>query len=341
MAIRYPAEFTAGQATDYLQIKKYRKNYSGSTTNAWTKEGDDIILNIPQKVVETIGQNWRNSTLGPEVKNIFTGIRDTSSLQNAAGLAGEAAKRLVENALLENAVSAFGKLGASNISENSILSGTSGVIYNPNMEVLYEGPQFRQFNFQFILFAKSGDDAKNIHRIVRFFQQASVPSTNGSVDVNKTTAIIGAAGVINSVSTAGTAISQAVTGNIGQAITSLSGGIASAIGNAAGGLATAGGLIFNSTGSNDSRFIKQPPFIALKFMRGSEQHPYILPTKPCAINNLSVDYTPSGNYTILNNFGEQEVATVVVTTITMSLTEVLTVFEQDYNNNGSQFFNTF
>ena len=47
---------------------------------------------------------------------------------------------------------------------------------------------------------------------------------------------------------------------------------------------------------------------------------------------MSVDYTPTGNYTVLNNFGETEKATTVATTITLTLTEIKNVFSEDIDN---------
>lgn len=331
--IRYPSEFAIGSPlTDYILIERLRRNYgSASYTNPWLKEGDNIIMNVPQKVVENMGQNWRNSTLGPEVGDLLRG--QLSPGQNLAGLAGRAAQRLIENALMNTATDALGKLGASNLSENSILSGTSGIIYNPNMEVLYDGPQFRQFNFQFILFSKSSKDAQEIHKIVRFFQKASVPASEGaSVDASLLSGVIGSSSVIATQQAAGSAIGDILKGNAKGAIDTLKTGIFSGITSGVGAAFTGSALF-----TGDSRFIKQPPFIRLTFKRGTNQHPYILPTKPCAINSLSIDYTPSGNYTVVNDYGQDEVATVVATTISMSLTEVKTVFEEDYNNNGSNF----
>lgn len=347
MAIRYPSEFTAGQATDYLQIQRLRRNYGAGEAGTGSKGisaasssftfGESVILNVPQRIVETFGQNWRHSTLGPEAAGLFY-----NTLQGT-GLAGAAARRVAEKFLMDVSISALGKIGASNIAENSILSGTSGIIYNPNMEVLYDGPQFRQFNFQFVLFAKSEKDAQNIHQIVRFFQQASVPSSNDGLSASSVSTLsnlISSSSTIEAAGPLAQSAASAVMGGLkGGKAGAVAGGIPDLIKGT--GIAVFGGLGANFVGNvlfNDGpRFIKQPPFIQLTFKRGANQHPYILPTKPCVINSLSVDYTPSGNYTVLNNFGQEEVATTVVTTISLSLTEIKTVFAEDYDSNGAYF----
>lgn len=334
---RYPSEFAVTPATDYLEIKRVRRDYSSPAPNQYIA-GDSVFLNMPQRIVESVAQSWRNSSLGVEATKALT-----NNTGGQGAFAIEAARKMIELELLNYSVQQMGKLGASNLSDNSILSSTGGVIYNPMMEVLYDGPQFRQFQFQFILFAKSEVDAQRIHSIVRFFQKASVPSKGGNVNVGNLTVALASAATTSTISALGGGITGTLATVLGgggagggtNPLTSLIPGLLGGAGAAAGGLATSGGLIFNG----QNRFITQPPFLLLTFKRGSRQHPYILPSKPCVINNLQVDYTPSGNYTVLNNFGETDVATVVATNITIGLTEIKTVFESDYDSNGQYFSN--
>ena len=357
--VRYPSEFQSTAKTDYIQIEKIIRDYSQTSRpgvppgvatynqsglNQYKVVGDPntLIMNMPQKVGEQISQNWRNSTLGPEGSNVLMGR--TSIGKNAIGFGGEIIRRMIENALLNTATSALGKVGASNINENSILSATSGVIYNPMMEVLYDGPEFRTFNFQFVLFAKSEKDAAAIKKIVRFFQTASVPSYNarGELNASNLAGVLASSNVIDLATKSAADIGNAA-GNIlaGKDPTgALSGLAGTAIGNLGKGAAIFGigtPLAFNQ---DTNRFIKQPPFLRITYKRGADQHPYILPLKPCAINNMSIDYTPTGNYTVLDNFGNETVATVVATNITLGLIEVKTVFNEDYYNNGVAFNQT-
>ena len=92
---------------------------------------------------------------------------------------------------------------------------------------------------------------------------------------------------------------------------------------AAGAGATAAGLLFNSDGN---RFITQPPFILLRYMRGADEHPFIRPLLPAAINQVNFDFTPTGNYTTVGEFNGDPKATTVGVTITMQLTEVTNLF---------------
>lgn len=351
--VRYPSEFQSTPNTDYIQIEKIIKDYStlsqGTKLDAYNQAGTNqykivgdpstLIMNMPQKVGEQIAQTWRNSTLGPEGSNILMGR--TSIGKNPIAFGGDIIRRIIENSLLNTATSALGKVGASNINENSILSATSGIIYNPMMEVLYDGPEFRQFNFQFVLFAKSEKDAAAIKKIVRFFQTASVPSYEpGSyLNVDGLAGVLASSNVIDTVSKAVPDIANITKDLIlGKDPTASTVSLAkNAITGIAKDLAIFGigtPVAFNR---DTNRFIKQPPLLRITYKRGANQHPYILPLKPCAIASMNIDYTPTGNYTVLDNFGNETVATVVATNITLGLIEVKTIFNEDYYNNGVAF----
>ena len=345
--VRYPSEFQANANTDYLEIKMIRRTY-GSETNKYEPAkdyagADTVVLNMPQKVTESISQSWRNASLGEAGRFMTSGQINNKS----ADFTGSLIKRLVEQFVLDTATTNLGKVGASNLNENGILSATSGIVYNPMMEVLYDGPDFRQFNFQFVLFTKSKSDAENIFKIVRFFQYSSVPSNTGAIS-NKEglssvlytstatgfyegTAKTAATGIQDVIGTlldpkgaAKNGPAKNFSNTIDQIIKTLGGAATGLVGTSLAGL----GAIF----SGDDRFIKQPPFLLLKFRRGSGNNPYILPLHPCALNSMNIDYTPSGNYTVINDFGAEEKATVVATTITLSLTEIKNVFASDYDN---------
>ena len=335
-ALRYPSEFaTNGPSVDYLEMQFVRRDYTKTEVEyKLEKVGgttDTIFINVPQKVTEAISQQFNQTALG-----------ELGSFLGKRGDAGVAVKnaltRTAENFLLNKSVDVANKLGATNLSASGLLSATSGVVFNPNLEVLYEGPDFRTFNFQFNLFTKSRKDAESIFFIVETLRKASLPSVSTSDDIKTSqlkdvftdTAAIGAA-------TAGVGtISEAIKGGlkgkfnkdktalggVGEGIIGSLGGFTDSAGSAIGAGATAAGLLFNG----GSRFIKQPPFILLTYKRGADDHPFIKPLLPCAINQINFDFTPTGNYTTVGEFNTDPKATTVGVTITMNLTEVTNLF---------------
>ena len=330
--LRYPKEFgTDGPLVDYLEMMFIRRDY--------TKEEVDykrdltlgsILINIPQKVTEAISQQFNQTALGELGR--FLGNRG-----DAGTAVKDAITRTAEQFLLNKSVDVANKLGATNLSASGLLSATSGVVFNPNLEVLYEGPDFRTFNFQFNLFTKSRADASAVFNIVEILRMASLPSVK-DVSVNSsqltdvftdTASIEGATAAINiGGSVLGGGLKGALDKQVGiakggkQGFFSSIGNLISPAGTAAGAAATAGGLLFNG----DSRFIKQPPFILLTYKRGTKDHPFIKPLLPCAINQINFDFTPTGNYTTVGEFNADPKATTVGVTITMNLTEVTNLF---------------
>lgn len=61
-----------------------------------------------------------------------------------------------------------------------LLSRTTGAILNPNLELLFNGPQLRAFNFTFKMSARSADEAYQVRSIIRSFKQAMSVKTTAS-----------------------------------------------------------------------------------------------------------------------------------------------------------------
>lgn len=69
-------------------------------------------------------------------------------------------KRAIDVLLAQKAASATG-----------LLSRLEGAIANPNLELLFQGPELRNFSFTFIMSARDSNEAGQIRRIIRFFKQ--------------------------------------------------------------------------------------------------------------------------------------------------------------------------
>ena len=55
------------------------------------------------------------------------------------------------------------------------LSRTQGAVLNPNMELLFNGPQLRPFTFTFRLSPRSKKESESVRSIIRFFKQGMSP----------------------------------------------------------------------------------------------------------------------------------------------------------------------
>ena len=65
--------------------------------------------------------------------------------------------------------------GAASGTGSQLLTRRIGAVLNPNMELLFQGPQLRDFSFQFKLSPRSKEEGERIIQIIRFFKQGMAP----------------------------------------------------------------------------------------------------------------------------------------------------------------------
>ena len=135
-----------------------------------------VILPIPGGIQDGVGVGYGDSRMTPldmakanialtTVSEGFTaGISEAGrAAQNVAGAFGDNKKALA-------AVIAGMAAGGQDL-----LTRTTGAIANPNMELLFNGPELRTFSFQFLLAPRSQEEAKTLIQILRFFKQGMSP----------------------------------------------------------------------------------------------------------------------------------------------------------------------
>ena len=97
----------------------------------------------------------------------------TSSLRDISGATGD-------SVFSQAAITALGQ----QISNNEFLARTGGRILNPNAELLFQGPVLRDFNFDFLMVARSREEGEEIRRIIRWFKTGMAPKFNNSTFLN-------------------------------------------------------------------------------------------------------------------------------------------------------------
>ncbi len=84
-----------------------------------------------------------------------------------------------------------------------------------------------------------------------------------------------------------------------------------------------------STASSDGGagiFIQAPEVFDIKFMRGSQPHPFLYAMKVCALTNMSTNYTGTGAYATYYD------GTPVKMTMNLQFTELSPIYTEDYDN---------
>ena len=140
--------------------------------------GDDslngIVAGAVSQVSKTMNVDLSSETAGKQLAAAFGGL---------AGIVKDpAVKEAVMRSLASQAVSVFG----GNVTPDQILARQSGEIFNPNMELLFNGVTLRAFKFQFKMTPRDENEATEIRNIIRFFKYNMAPRT-GTLSPDKPT----------------------------------------------------------------------------------------------------------------------------------------------------------
>ena len=218
--LRYPVA-EIHDTTDYLQIKIVRyKTVSdtsggsivgepGKRRNSTNKEESlaTIFLPIPPSIQDRNSVSYQSSNINAitgaavgGIQNIMEGganfatMNPGDAIKSMADTGGEAIKstitaaggapRIVDLITKSLASSALGVFGG-NISVDQLLARGEGIVFNPNMELLFNGPSLRQFAFSFQMTPRNDTEAGKIKKIIRTFKSNMAPQVttegNGSL----------------------------------------------------------------------------------------------------------------------------------------------------------------
>ena len=213
-----------------------------------------VFLPIPGGITDTTGASWGEgemSALQAAAAQIaLQGIE--KGLAGAAGAAKEQIDKVAGNSAdvktaLQNTIAgdAAGVQG--------LLTRTTGAVLNPNLELLFQKPTLRPFDFTFKMSARSAPEAEEIIRIIRFFKQGMAPIRSAS-----------------------------------------------------------------------NLFIKSPHTFQIRYIHDGGDHPFLNKFKECALKNMTVNYTPEGNYATFRD------GKMISYQITMSFQELVPVFNDEY-----------
>lgn len=137
------------------------------TKNKDNKSRKDIYLYMPENITETYAHDWENVELGSLAR-----IIDLADM-SLSGRGSDAWSQLKEQLkrMGTGAIEGVTALNATQIRERN-----TGIILNPNIEMLYKGTQIKQHSFQFKFIPKNKQEATAAKQIVEMFKYYSAPS---------------------------------------------------------------------------------------------------------------------------------------------------------------------
>lgn len=181
----YPEDLgSSGQDTiKFSLVKREPKGSGDQRSDTLERTLGFVVLPIPGNLQDSNSVAYKQSSLNALQ---LAASEDIGKFIGALGDAKEGESKVVStlrNAATKNRDNAKALIGAKaaaaalNIpgGANALLSRTSGVIINPNMELLFDSPTLRSFGFSFKLSPRSATEAKQVIGIIRFFKQAMVP----------------------------------------------------------------------------------------------------------------------------------------------------------------------
>ena len=190
------------QTTKGEPIRDKRGNIKGYKDDITTNSAGDSVLGMEQlgsvilpmpKVVDTNGAEWGESKiniLGLAAIGTFKKLGEigvSKEEQERLKALGKELKGKGRTSSFKDVLGAIGGATFSQaastavgqqISTNEFLARASGRVLNPNAELLFQGPVLRDFNFDFLMIARSREEGDEIRRIIRWFKTGMAPRFN-------------------------------------------------------------------------------------------------------------------------------------------------------------------
>ena len=149
-------------------------NASDSNSVAWA---EDSMNNVTAAIMSDVTSNLNLSAAGAiagALTNAKFGVNPTQAIMYL-NLLQQLGPELKDPNVLKQVQSIVASLvlkqGGMDIPPETILSRGFGIVPNSNMELLFNGPKLRSFEFQYRMSPRSNSEAKTVRRIIRFFKQ--------------------------------------------------------------------------------------------------------------------------------------------------------------------------
>lgn len=148
--------------------------------------GGSVRLSIQAPITDQNISDW-----GPNGIDMMQAIMYNSAMEGlqSDGNLGDTFTKAIESLgkeaagvfqqLFGNGQGSYKSLFAAMAAGNpGIFNRATGLSFNPNLELIFNGPQLRPFNFSFLLSASSEDESKEIKSIIKFFKYHMAPKVN-------------------------------------------------------------------------------------------------------------------------------------------------------------------
>ena len=209
MAVSYPSDMLIGSDNDYVVFDFYQynppfnkaratqagiKNQDGEialnqTLDAYNATGNAALydrdpkfpqlrLYMPSDVQDAFKADWQGKAFGGGTAGILAaaGAEGFNKLENAFKGLGESINKAPVNAAAALITGLTSSITGDSITTDDVFGGISGVVRNPNTELLFEKMNLRTFDLTFKMAPYEIQDTYNISSIIKSFKMAMLPT---------------------------------------------------------------------------------------------------------------------------------------------------------------------
>ena len=138
-----------------------------------------LVMYMPQD----ISTGYRTQWSGKKFSNVARGALVTAGSDNILEMITEAGtavardkEKVIPNVANKMIRESITKITGEDISADEVFSSTRGVIVNPNVEMLFNGHDMRNFSLTYKLVPRNATEATNIKKIINTFRAAALPN---------------------------------------------------------------------------------------------------------------------------------------------------------------------
>ena len=213
-SVRYPHDMRISEAEDFVMFDFYDykppfqgkkslndvggESYANLTLGDYNATGfsgeyfkdkayPQILLYMPQDIQDAFSAKWEGKKFGQITTGIIAAAGQEGNI-NKLKKAGDTLDASLEKSMVEAAASIVSglatKITGDTISAGDLFAGISGVVRNPNVEVLFQNMELRTFDLTFKMAPFDDQDALRIEAIINIFKKAMLPQYTLGKDVS-------------------------------------------------------------------------------------------------------------------------------------------------------------
>lgn len=148
--------------------------------NTYVKVDDPIFLGIQNGISDQNTVSWGEGSMTAVEALLFTSSRkiiEGGNVESTFDTAGTD----IYNAAKQNKSQIADLFAGAAASMQNTLARTQGMVLNPNLELLFQGPQLRPFTFQFKMSAREQGESKAIKSIIKYFKRHMAVRKEGNI----------------------------------------------------------------------------------------------------------------------------------------------------------------